>query len=87
MMEPKPSSGNLARSVVRQSGIYSLGNVAVKAAGLLLAPILLNSEFLEIADYGYLALLLVTAQLCTLTFGVGIASGLLRFYSDPRFEQ
>ncbi len=87
MQRPNLPGGSIARRVVHQSGIYSIGNVAVKAAGLLLAPILLNSRFLPIADYGYLALLLVTAQLCILTFGIGIASGLLRFHSDPRFSQ
>ncbi|NNE45482.1 MAG: oligosaccharide flippase family protein [Rhodothermales bacterium] len=75
-----------ARRVVRQSGIYSIGNVAVKAAGLLLAPILLNPTYLSLSEYGYLALLLVTAQLCILTFGIGISTGLLRFHSDPAYE-
>ena len=86
MSEPHTPGGSVARSVVRQSGIYSVGNVAVKAGGLLLAPILLNSTYLSVADYGYLALLLVTSQLCILTFGVGISSGLLRFHSDPEFS-
>ncbi len=73
------------RHLARQSAFYSLGNVAVKVGGLALAPVLLNREYLEVASYGYLALLLVSAQLGVLIVGLGISSGLLRFWTHSDF--
>ncbi|MDX1430678.1 MAG: polysaccharide biosynthesis protein, partial [Rhodothermales bacterium] len=74
------------RGLARQSAFYSLGNVAVKLGGLVLAPVLLNPEYLEVASYGYLALLLVTAQLGVYVIGLGISSGLLRFWTHPDYR-
>ena len=73
-------SGALSH-LVRQSGIYALGNVAVKLSGVLLAPFLLNPAYLSVRAYGYLALLTVTAQLGVFVVGLGLGTGLLRFMS------
>ncbi len=74
------------RRVVKQSGLYALGNVAVKAAGLLLAPILLNPAYLSIEAYGYFALLNVTAQLGIFVVGLGLGTGLLRYLTAGDVE-
>lgn len=75
-------NGGLKR-VVRQTGLYAIGNVAVKASGLLLAPLYLNTELLPAAAYGHLALLEATAQIIIPVSGLGLATGMLRFMSEP----
>ncbi|MBT8398878.1 MAG: hypothetical protein KJO98_00240, partial [Rhodothermia bacterium] len=75
------------QSLARQSAFYSLGNVAVKLGGLILAPVLLNPDYLEVASYGYLALLLVSGQLGVFVVGLGISSGLLRFWTHPDYRE
>jgi len=84
--------GGPARPVLRlawQSGVYALGNLALKAAGLLLLPLLLDPALLSQADYGYLGLLEAVAQLAIAVTGLGLASGLLRYTttSAPRAER
>jgi O-antigen/teichoic acid export membrane protein len=71
-----------AGAVVRlawQSAAYSLGNLALKATGLLLLPLYLDPARLAQADYGYLGLIETAAQLAIAVTGLGIASGLLRY--------
>ncbi|MEM1126185.1 MAG: oligosaccharide flippase family protein [Bacteroidota bacterium] len=65
------------RRLATQGGVYALGNAAVKAGGLLLAPLYLN--LLTEEGYGYFALLDATARLLVMVAGVGVAAALLRF--------
>lgn len=74
--------GGLTR-VIRQTGLYAIGNVAVKAAGLLLAPLYLNTDYLSTDAYGHLVLLEATAQIIIPVAGLGLATGMLKFMSDP----
>ena len=76
------AKGGVLTRLIRQSGFYALGNFAVKGAGLLLAPFLLNPAYLSVAEYGYFALLGVTGQLGIFIVGLGLGMGLLRFLSD-----
>lgn len=69
--------------VVRQTGIYALGNIAVKASGLILAPLYLNTTLLPADAYGRLILLEATAQIAIPVAGLGLATGMLRFMSEP----
>lgn len=71
--------------LLRQGGMYTLSNLAVKVAGLLLLGIYLNPEYLSQADYGRFQLLEVTAQLLVLVGGMGMAVGLLKFLHDEAF--
>ncbi len=83
------SSGAPARPAVRlllQSGIYSLGNLAVKAAGLVLLPLYLDPARLPVADYGYLGLIETTAALAIALAGLGLAPGLLRYAAGASSE-
>ena len=77
----KPMPGTFAR-LIRQSGLYALGNVSVKAAGLILAPFFLNPAYLSLEAYGYFALLNVTAQLGIFIVGLGLGTGLMRFMTS-----
>ena len=72
--------------LIRQSGIYALGNVAIKFSGLLLAPFLLDTTYLPLRSYGQLGVLLIFAQLCIQITGLGFASGLLRFVGKEKLE-
>ena len=73
---------NISSRLVRQGGLYALGNVALKAAGLLLAVIYLNPEYLSQQEFGYYGLLLVTAQLGVFVAGLGLSTGMLKFMTD-----
>ncbi len=67
-------------SLLRQTSIYALGNVILKASGLVLAPLYLN--LLTETAYGHLALLDATARVVVLLGGLGVATGLLRFMTS-----
>lgn len=76
---PSASMGHL----LRQSSVYALGNLLLKASGLLLAPLYLNTALLSQAAYGYLVLLEATTQLLLPLLGLGLTTGLLKFATDP----
>lgn len=63
--------------LLRQSGVYALGNIAIKASGIVLAPIYLN--VLTESAYADFALLDVTGRFAVMVAGLGLATGLLRF--------
>ena len=73
---------NPFRRVVSQSGIYALGSMLLKAAGILLAPIYLNPAYLREVEFGTFALLEVTGQLSTLLIGLGLHAALMKFMAD-----
>lgn len=75
--------GQALWDVARQSGVYALGNIALKASGLLIAPLYLNPELLTVEGFGQFALLNVTAQLAIFIVGLGLGQGLLKFVTDP----
>ena len=72
--------------LLRQSSLYALGNIALKASGLLLAVLYLNPTYLSVADFGYFSLLIVTSQLGIFLVGLGIGTGLLKFMADPDYR-
>ena len=65
--------------LIKQSGVYALGNIAIKVSGLLLAPFLLDTTYLGLAEYGQLGLLLIFAQLSIQFGGMGLGTSLLKF--------
>lgn len=72
---------------MRQSGIYALGNIGLKASGLLIAPLYLNPDLLSVESFGYFALLYTTAQLAVFMVGLGLNHGLLKFLADPIYRE
>lgn len=66
-------------NLIKQSGLYALGNVAIKLSGLILAPLYLNSTILTVEAYGQFAVLYVFAQICIISVGLGLGTGMLRY--------
>ncbi|MDX1529991.1 MAG: oligosaccharide flippase family protein [Rhodothermales bacterium] len=73
--------------LARQSGIYTLGNLAIKAAGLVLLLLYLDPDHLAQAEYGRLVLLETAASLAVVVLGLGLAQGLLKYATDPDFAE
>ena len=71
----------LAR-LLRQSGVYTLANVALKAGGLVLLVFVLDPAYLSQADYGRHGLLETASALLTLVGGLGIGAGLLKLMAE-----
>lgn len=75
------SSGKAApsfASVLRHAGIYGLGNVGIRVAGLLLVP--LYTYNLSPADYGVIEYLDLTAVAIAMLFSLGLANAIYRYY-------
>lgn len=71
--------------LARQSGVYALGNAAIKAGGLLLLLLYLDPALLSQAEYGRLILIETAASLAVVIAGLGLAQGLLKYATDPAF--
>ncbi|MEP0546866.1 MAG: polysaccharide biosynthesis C-terminal domain-containing protein [Rhodothermales bacterium] len=71
--------------LARQSGVYALGNAAIKAGGLLLLWLYLDPALLAQAEYGRLILIETAASLAVVVAGLGLAHGLLKYATDPAF--
>lgn len=71
--------------LAHQSGIYTLGNLAIKAGGLVLLLFYLDPALLDQAEYGRLVLLETGASLLSVGAGLGLAQGLLKYATDPDF--
>lgn len=72
------------KSASRNSIVYGIGNISMKAIGLILFPI--YTGVLSIGEYGVLGLLEVTAQLLIAVLSLSIHSGLVRFYYDKQYS-
>lgn len=83
--ERAASSGGVAGRLLRQSGLYAIGNASLKAGGLLLALLYLNPAYLTVQQFGYFGLLMVTAQLATFVVGLGMGTGLLKHMTDTAY--
>jgi len=73
--KPAPPSFS---SVLKHAGIYGLGNVGIRIAGLLLVP--LYTYNLTPAQYGIIEYLDLTAMAIGMLFGLGLANAIYRFY-------
>jgi O-antigen/teichoic acid export membrane protein len=71
------------RRVASRGAWYALGNALVKVSGLILLPVVTNTDYLSMADYGRWGVLEITAQLGTALLGLSLAIGLVRFYNEP----
>ncbi len=72
--------------LVTQGGIYALGNVAIKASGFILAPILTNKQYLAVESYGELSLMLITGLLATGVFSLGMPVALVRYMTNENAD-
>lgn len=73
--------------LVKQTGVYTLGNVLLKVAGFALAFFTLDPEYLAQASFGRLALLEATAKVAIPLFGLGLSNGLLKFWGAPEASE
>lgn len=71
--------------LLKQSGLYALGNAALKAGGLVLLLFYLDPALLAQAEYGRLVLLETATNLAVVVAGLGLAQGLLKYGTDPAF--
>ena len=69
--------------LVKQTGVYGLGNLLLKLAGFLLAFLTLDPDLLSQESFGRLALLEATGKVAVPLFGLGVANGLLKFWGGP----
>lgn len=75
---PKSSAAPSFISVLKHAGIYGLGNVGIRVAGLLLVP--LYTYNLSPAEYGVIEYLDLTAMAIGMLFSLGLANAIYRFY-------
>lgn len=68
------------RNTLKQTFIYGLSNIAIKAAGLILLPFYTGS--LSVSEYGELAILEIFAQFFVGVISLQIPSAVLRFGSE-----
>ncbi|MDX1418816.1 MAG: oligosaccharide flippase family protein [Rubricoccaceae bacterium] len=66
--------------------MYTLSNLLVKVAGLVLLAFYLDPALLSQADYGRFQLLEAAAQFLVLVGGFGLAAGMLKFLHDARYR-
>ncbi len=68
------------KSTLKNSAIYSIGNVSSKIIGLLLLP--LYAKHLTISDYGILGIIEISTQLLISIFGFSLYQAFIRLYWD-----
>ncbi|HEX6750629.1 MAG TPA: oligosaccharide flippase family protein [Longimicrobium sp.] len=68
------------RTVGRHTLVYGAGLMLGKLASFLMLPV--YTRFLSTADYGVLELLGMTIDVIAMIAGVGLASGVFKFYSE-----
>lgn len=71
------------RRIAVQGTWYAAGSALVKVSGLILLPVLTNTRFLSVADYGFWGVLETSAQIAVATLGLALSVGLVRFYNEP----
>lgn len=71
------------RRIAVQGASYAAGSALVKVSGLILLPVLTNTRFLSVADYGFWGVLEISAQIAVATLGLALSVGLVRFYNEP----
>ncbi len=73
------------KRTVKQTIIYSLGNVSTKLVGLLLLP--LYTSQLTTTEYGILSIIEITSQLLLLFFSFSLAQAMLRWSSTEKDKE
>lgn len=71
------------RRMTLQGVWYAAGASLVKVSGLILLPVLTNTTYLSVADYGLWGVLEISLSIAILFVGLALHAGLLRFYVEP----
>ena len=77
---PPRAPGRAIRALGRHTLVYTLGVIASKLASFIMLPV--YTRFLSPSDYGVLELLSMTIDVIGTIAGVGLASGVFKFYAD-----
>ena len=72
---------------IRNSLVYSLGNLSVKLVGLVLIPIYTNPQFLSFSDYGVLGVMEATTQIIIALLGLALTQAFTRWYWDKEYSK
>jgi O-antigen/teichoic acid export membrane protein len=70
---------------VKNSLIYSLGNVSLKITGLILIPIYTNPKYLSVEDYGVLGMLEIVSQLVAALLELSLLQAFNRWFWDSNY--
>ena len=66
--------------------IYGLGNIAVKAIGLILIPLYTNQKFFTVDDFGIYGMLEISALVLTAFMASALPQSLTRWYWDKDYK-
>lgn len=67
------------KKTIKQTAIYSLGNISTKLVGFILLP--LYTDYLTINEYGILAILQAILQILIGVFGFNLPTAMMRWYA------
>ena len=70
------------KSTLKNTAIYSIGNLSVKLVGIVLLPFYTNPHYLTIDAYGALGLFEAINQILVIVLGMGLYNSLVRWYYD-----
>lgn len=73
---------NELKNTVKQTSIYSLGNLSTKLVGFFLLP--LYTGYLTTGEYGILAILQAIGQILIGVFGFNLPTAMMRWYSSEK---
>ena len=73
----------ILKSTIKNSFIYSFGNISTKIAGFILLPI--YTKHLSVATYGMLSILEITSQIMIAFFGMALYQAFFRWYWDKQY--
>jgi O-antigen/teichoic acid export membrane protein len=69
----------------KNMGIYSLGNISLRAAAFLLIPI--YTRYLSVDNYGLLDICIITMQILIIFMSLGMPQSLVRFYKEHEIKK
>lgn len=75
------------KETVKNSAIYSVGNISVKLVGFILVPLLTDPEYLSVEAYGALGVLEAVNQILVSLLGLGLYNSLFRWYYDQSEDE
>ena len=74
------------RRLLKQSSLYAVASLLMKAAGFLLALLYLDPAYLSQAAYGVWGTLDAASKVAVPLLGLGLTTGLLKFWAEPGME-
>ncbi|HPY00551.1 MAG TPA: hypothetical protein PKV04_04210, partial [Candidatus Marinimicrobia bacterium] len=75
---------NYVKSALKNSAIYSIGNVSTKLIGIILVP--LYTQHLSLKEYGILSILEVSSQLLVTIFSANLYTAFFRWYWEKEYS-